>query len=197
MGYLIEIYKKIITSPRELFQDITNDIDRYRLPVYFLFFINTLIPLVKSFRMARENIDFFSNETLNLLLSLYSIPQVQWVVTLLVFFLFIILINFFSRFFSKNRGKSALIFCLLSIASVGILMQLLLTLLSEFLSHELLAMIRWIAFFWIAFLSIVAINICKKTSYVRALTIYFAAGLPVVLIVGLAGVAPFILWATN
>lgn len=197
MGYLVGIYKKIIISPRELFRDITSDIDRYRLPVCFLFFINALIPLVRSFRMAKENINFFSNENLNLLLSLYSIPQVQWVVTLLVFFLFISLINFFSSLFSENRGKSGLMFCLLSIASVGIIMQLLLVLLSEFLSHEILTMIRWIAFFWIAFLSIVGINICKEISYVRSIAIYFAAGLPVVLIVGLAGVAPFILWATN
>jgi len=193
MGYLLDIYKKIIISPRELFRDITNDINKYRLPVYFLFFINVLIPLVKSFMMERENIDFFSNEKINLLFSLYSIPQVQWVVTLLGFFLFIIFINVFS----KNRGKSGLVFCLLSIASIGILLQLLFVLFSEFLSHELLAMIRWIAFFWIAFLSVVAINICQKISYARSITVYVAAGLPVVVVVGLAGIAPFILWATN
>ncbi len=197
MNYLIKIYRKIIVSPRELFRDITNDTNRYRLPVYFLFVVNALIPLVKSFKITRENIAFFSNETLNLLLSIYSIPQIQWAITWLGFFLFIILIKLFSRFFAKNRGQSGLLFCILSIASVGILLQLLFIPLSKFLSHDLLAMIRWIAFFWIGFLTIVAISICQKVSYARSMAIYFAAGLPVVVVVGLTGVAPFILWATN
>lgn len=156
--------------------------------------MSCFITLFKSFSKKRYYNNFFSNQDINEILSFFNIPQIQWVITLLSFVLFIFLISKFCKFFLKKCNKKDLILCFMSISSAGILLHILFFIFHYFLSQQFIYMLRHIAFIWIAYLSIIAIKNSQNASYMKAIIIFILSGLPVIIIIGLAGLAPYSLW---
>ncbi len=192
---LLSIYKKMVLRPSGMFRDITREKERYYAVVYVMFFLSCLVPFAKSFTKEGSTIDFFSNEYINMLLSFCSVPQIQWVIIVLGFWFFLSLVKFLCRRLFKTCDVSSLTLCILSISCMGILLQLSFIVFSLFFSYKTIYILWWIAFAWIAFLSVVAIkNSQKNSSYIKSTVIYIVAGMPVVLVTGLMGVAPFLLW---
>ena len=169
----------------------------YDFSVYFLFFVSGFITFLKSFSIKKNNINFFSNENINEALSFFSIPQVKWVITYVSFILFIFIIRGFCHFLLKSSNKKDLIVCFLSISSAGILLQILFFAFHYFLSQNFIYVLSYIAFAWVVYLSIIAIKNSQNTTYMKSFLIYIFSGLPAFLIVGLTGLAPFLLWIVN
>ncbi|MBL0716934.1 MAG: YIP1 family protein [Desulfosarcina sp.] len=188
----LELFKNIILHPAKVFQNMRKD--EYAFIVYFLFLTSCLITFLKSFSKKKYNNNFFANQDINEIIFFFNIPQIQWVITLLSFVLFIFLIGNFCNFFLKRYNKKDLILCLLSISSVGILLHITFFVLHIFLSQQSIYMLGHIAFVWIICLSIIAIKNSQNTSYTKSIIIFILSGVPAVFIIGLSGLAPYSLW---
>lgn len=188
----LKLFKSVITNPTKMFQDIGRG--GHDFPVYFLFIVSVFITFFKSFSVAKKNVNFFSVEFINKILSFFAIPQIQWIIVFFSFVLFIFLISIFCRILLKGCNKKGLIVSFLSISSAGILLHIMFFIFHYFLSRNSIYMLRNIAFVWIIYLSIIAIKNSQNTSYIKSVVIYIFSALPVVLLSGLIGIAPFLLW---
>jgi len=164
------LFKSIIFNPARIFQNIGKG--KYDLTVYFLFLVSALITFFKSFSIKKHNINFFLNESINEILSFFSIPQIKWLITFLSFILFVFLIRVFCQFLLKGCNKKELMVCFLSISSAGILLQILFYILQYFLSQKSVYVLSYIAFVWIVYLSIIAIKNSQNASYMKSVMIY-------------------------
>lgn len=93
-----EIFKQIIISPNNFFKDLTNK----RKYIIFLFIINFIIVLVKSFFISRNNIIFFEDKILDKIFSFLAIPQAIVIITYLSFFIFSIIFFYYFKIFIKK-----------------------------------------------------------------------------------------------
>lgn len=191
----LDLFKGMIVNPAKTFQNMGKG--EHDFSVYFMFLLSGLITFFKSFCINKNNINFFSNEYINKILSFFSIPQIKWVITYLSFILFVFIIRGFCHFLLKRSNKKELIVCFLSISSAGILLQIFFFVCHYFLPQNFIYVLSYIAFVWIVYLSIIAIKNSQDTSYLKSFLIYIFSGLPAVLIVGLTGLAPFLLWLVN
>lgn len=188
----LELFKKIVINPAQLFKHLERS--EYEYSVYFLFFVSGLIPFYNSFSMEKQNINFYSNSTINEIMSFLSTPQITLILTFLSFIFFIVLIWGFCRILLKGYNNRKLIVCFLSISSAGILLQILFYFLQLFVVHEVVYWLSYIGFIWIVSLSVIAVKNSQNTSYMKSIMIYIFSAIPVVLIIGLTGLAPFLLW---
>jgi len=186
------LIKSVIVNPSKMFQSIENG--EHKFLAYFLFSVSGLITFIKSFSVNNNVVNFFQNDYIDKILSFFSVPQIKWIVTYIIFILFIFMIMGFCRFFLKRNNGKELIVCFLSISSAGILLQILFFVCHYFLPQNFIYVLSYIAFVWIACLSIVAIKNSQNTTYLKSFLIYFLSGFPAILIVGLTGLAPFLLW---
>jgi len=187
-----ELVKSILFNPARAYKNMSNGEHDYS--VYILFLVSCLTTLFKSFGKKKYKSNFFSNQDINEFLSFFNIPQIQWIIALLSFVLFIFLIGKFCKLFLKRYNKKDLIVCFLSISSAGILLHILFFIFHYFLSKQSIYMLRHIAFIWIIYLSIIAIKNTQNASYMKSIMIFILAGLPPIFIIGLPGLAPYSLW---
>ena len=188
---LSSTFKDIIINPTKLFRKIEQGSSNSS--IFVLFFISLLITFVKSFSKSQNFINFFSNENLNKILSFISIPQARWAITLLSFALSVYLIGIFCNLFLKRYNKK-LISCILSISSVGILLHLFFFIMYDLLSQKSIYLLRSISFIWVMCLSISAIKNTQNASYMESILVFVLSILPAILIIGLPGFAPYLLW---
>jgi len=182
----------VLLNPTKFFQNI-NKCD-YNLSAYSLFLTSCVITLFKSFSKKSYKNNYFTNQDINEIISLFNIPQIRWLIVLLSYVLFIFLIGKLCKFFLKKYNKQKLILSLLSISSVGILLHILFFIFHYFLSQQSIYMLRHIAFIWIICLSIIAIKNSQNASYMKSIMIFILSGLPPIFIIGLPGLAPYSLW---
>ncbi len=189
------LFKNIIFSPNRLFKEIGEG--EYNFAVWFLFGMSGLITFFKSFGIKTYNIYYFTNEHFNKIMSFFSIPQIKWFYAFLSFILFVLLMKFFCRFLLKKCKEKDLLLSVLSISSAGILLQIVFSILHYILSQTFIYMLSNIAFIWIVCLSIMAIKNSQGATYMKSCMIYIFSGLPVFLVIGLTGLAPFLLWLVS
>jgi hypothetical protein len=187
-----ELLKSIILNPEKAFKNMSKG--DYDCSVYVLFAVSCLITLLKSFSKKKYIGSYFTNRDINEFLSFFAIPQVRWGIALLGFILFVLLIGRFCKVFLKKYNKKVLVVSLLSISSVGILLHIIFFIFHYFLSQQSIYMLRRITFIWIAYLSIIAIKNSQNASCFKSIIIFIFAGLPAVFIIGLPGLAPYLLW---
>ena len=191
----LRLFKDIIFNPNEMFGKLEKA--GYDYSVYFLFGISGLITFFKSFSVKTYNINYFTNEHLNKAMSFFNAPQIKWLLTFLSFILFIFLIKTFCLFLLKKCKRKGLIVCTISISSAGILLQITFYTVQHFLPQTFVYVLSYIAFIWIICLTILAIKNSQNTSYMKSIMIYILSSLPVFLVIGLTGLAPFLLWLVS
>ncbi|MBI9090008.1 MAG: hypothetical protein JEZ12_12390 [Desulfobacterium sp.] len=189
------ILKNIIFSPNRIFKKIGKG--EYDFAVYFLFGMSGLITFFKSFGIKTYKNNYFVNEHFNILMSFFNIPQIKWLFAFISFFLFVFFMKILCLFLLKKCKKKHLMLGLLSVSSAGILLQIVFSVLHYILSQTFIYILSYIAFIWIVCLSIMAIKNSQDTSYVKSAMIYIFSGLPVFLVIGLTGLAPFLLWLVS
>lgn len=188
----LELFKDIIVHPT-VFLDRAGK-GKSDLAIYFLFIISIIITFFKSFSIKKYNFNYFSNEIINIVISFFNIPQTKCLIAFLGFGISLKLIVVFCRFLLKKCNKKELTMSFLAISCAGIILQAVFYILQHLLSQKSVYILSNIAFPWIIFLSITAIKISQNTSYTKSVIIYIMAGIPVIVIIGLIGLAPFLLW---
>ena len=188
----VYIFKNIVINPTKVFQEAQKG--RYDFSIYFMLLVACLITFFKSFSRKREVFNFFEREIINDILSFLSIPQIQWLIIFFSYILFVFLMMVVCKLLLKYCNKKDLFVCIVSISSAGILLQILFFILYYFVPQNYIYVLNRIAFIWAAYLSIAAIKNSQNTSYLKSIMIYIFAGLPVITIAGLAGLAPSFLW---
>ncbi len=189
----LNISMLLVMHPRECFSKITNENNAFLITV--LFAISCMIPLVKSlFEPDKYKNNFFQNQNLNELISFFNIPQIRWLLALAGFFLFLFLANYFGKIFTKKYNKQSLLYCLLAISIVGILSHAIFYIGSFFLPPYVLIQVRMVIFTWVIFLSISGIKNSQDISYKAAICIFVISALPSIILIGLPGFSPYLLF---
>ncbi|SCY49175.1 hypothetical protein SAMN05216233_11077 [Desulfoluna spongiiphila] len=187
-----ELFKNIIIHPAVFFDRAGKG--KSNLAIYFLFIVSIIITFFKSFSIKKHTFNYFSNEIINIVISFFNIPQTKWLIAFLGFSMFLMLIIVFCHFLLKKCNKKELTMSFLAISCAGIILQAVFYILEHLLSQKSAYILSNITFSWIIFLSITAIKISQNTSYSKSVIIYIIAGIPVIVIIGLTGLAPFLLW---
>ena len=187
-----ELLSYIILRPVSVFRKINNG--KYKYEVIIMFLASISITLFKSFSKNSYQGNFFSNQSVNEIVAFFDIPQIRWVITLISFGLFVFLVSIFCKLFLKKCNPKILVMTLMSISGVGVILHLLFSLFSIFLSQNLIYAARHLAFIWIVCLSIAAIKNSQQTTFIKSIIIFILAGLPPIFIIGLPGIAPYSLW---
>ncbi len=187
-----DIFKGVLFHPAKTFHDIESP--GFEVAIYVIFGICCFVTFLKSFLGEKVNSRFFENEIIDNIISFLTIPQIQLVVALLCYTLFIFVLCKVSNLFSQSNGEKKLILCLLSISSVGLLLHIIFYIVHFAFSIETMNILRRFSFFWVFCLSILAIKEIKNLSYLKSLGVFLVSGFPSVIIVGLPGLAPYLLW---
>lgn len=187
-----EIFKGVLFNPAKTFHDI--EAPSFGVAIYVIFGLSCLATFLKSFRGKMVGARFFENQIIDNIISFSTIPQVQWIVSLLCFALFIFLLGKVSGWLLKNNSNKQLKLCILSISSLGLLLHVVFFVASFIFSAKIMHFLRLFSFFWIFCLSILAIKEIKNLSYLKSLGVFVISGFPSFVIVGLPGLAPYLLW---
>jgi hypothetical protein len=187
-----KILKGLIIAPNKMFLSL-NSLS-LKGEVLFLFIIGALLTFLKSFNDKVLPINFWADNRANQILSFFSIPQVKWFIAYMCFFLFLLLLKIFCRIILKKCNRRDLFYFFMAISGAGIMLQLLFWFLASILPKEINYLLSYFAFLWIFFLSLIAIVKSQNTTFPKAIIIYLISALPVVIITGLPGVSPFLMW---
>jgi hypothetical protein len=190
----LKLFKGMITNPVKTFNEVKNG--KHLHSVYTLFIISSLLPLFKSFSKVKLYNNYFDNEIISSVLTFFSIPQISWLFVFICFALFLLIIKLFCLLFLKKCNTKELILCFMSISSVGILLQIVIFCIN-LISLNYVPFLRLIAFLWVAYLSIVAIQSSQNTTFLKSLGIYLLSVIPMILTLNFIGTAPFLLWVTS
>ena len=146
-----EIFKKIIIFPNNFFKDLTNK----RKYIIFLFIINFIIVLVKSFFISKSNIIFFEDKILDRIFSFLAIPQVAVIITYLSFFIFSIIFFIILKYSSRSSLSiyfyPSFLLSLMSISIIGIIAHII-SFPLNFFEKSLVLYIKYIFYIWVIFL---------------------------------------------
>ncbi len=186
------LLKGIIARPAKNFKKI--EIIEHEYYVYYIFLLSALIAFIKSFQRKGQTINFFPNDLANNIMSFLGNPQVQWFVSFLCYILLISMTSLLCSKWLKRYDKRSLKLCFLSISVIGIFLQVLFFTFSRFSTQEVVHVLRLGSFFWIITLSVAAIKNSQDASWFKSIIIYMFSAIPIVLVVGLTGIAPFLLF---
>ena len=192
LAALVELNKGIIISPRKMFQSLENR--KYIFLVHCIFILSSLITLIESFGIKQNKLNFYQSVNFNKSLSFFNAPIFQWALAYLCFFFFLILIKLCCSIILKHTNTKKLVLYFFSISGIGIMLQIIFFVLKLVLPHILVNLLFFIASLWIFFLSLIALQQSQNTTYTKSFIIYTLSGLPIVLISGFSGLAPFLLW---
>lgn len=189
---LICLVRAVIFQPGNVFRQVKKG--ELQREVLTIFCIAALIPLMKSFYLRRQFLNFFADERLNQLFSALSIPQIKWFVTYLAYFAMICLAYGICRLFRKVDSIRALLLAFMSISSIGIVSQIFFYLVNFVLPKNVMFIGSYCIYFWIAGLSIMAIQITQGLSFSKALTSFLPPAIFFTIICGMAAVSPYLAW---
>ena len=188
----LKILKDIMIAPERVFHRISSM--PMKREVLTLFLVGAVFTFTKSFGAKAQRINFWADSRVNEILSFFSIPQIKWLIAYISFFLFLLIVNLFCKILFKKSKLTDLILYFMSISGAGVMLQFIFLFLPLFFSKEVTYLLSYVAFLWIVYLSVLSIKISQDTTLSKAMIIYFASALPVVVITGLPGISPFLMW---
>ena len=193
MNVYFELFKGLLLYPSKFFHEITG---YYTKAIYTTFGLSCIVVFIKSFSKEIIYNSFFENTSVNNIISLLNIPQVQWCMSLLGFILFIIILINTSNCQQKKNNKD-LILCILSISSMGLLSHIVFFVIHFIFSAEIIHFLIIVIYLWFFCLNVLAIKEVRCISYLNSFFLFIISGFPSVLLVGLPGLAPYSLWLST
>ncbi len=190
--HLSSFLRKIVFSPISLFRQV--NANKFSFEVISLYVLTGIITFLKSFVLKGRSFVFQDNGLDDSILSLLSTPQARWALSYIFYFLLVLSIGFMGRVFWKNNGIRQILFLMMSISGVALILHPLFSLLSLTLPYDIVVFFERLVFMWVIVLSILAIQIWLNVSLCMAFIVYFVAGIPVVFIIGLPGLFPYLSW---
>lgn len=188
----LEIFKGVLFRPANAFRNI--EAIGFGMPIYVIFSFGCFVVFLKSFWRKKISGNYFENEIINNIISFLNIPQVEWVIALLCFALFLFLLCKISHWLSQKGSDKKLILSIMSISSIGILLNIVFLIAHPIFSIKIIYLLRHFSFLWIFYLTILAIKEIKNLSYLKSIGLFLVSGFPSVIIMGLPGLAPYLLW---
>jgi len=189
---VIQLLKDIVIRPRRLFEQISNG--KLSREVYITFGLGAFITFSKTFALKQHEINFFNNYHLNQILSLLSNPQIKWVLLYIFYFLFLFLIFSLCKFFFKQAKWKPLLLSLMSISGIGVISQILFFLFNFIFPKNLSAILSYLIFLWVAFLSVWAIKYSQNLPVTKSIILFLISALPIIFIIRLVGISPYLAW---
>lgn len=188
-----EIFKKIIIFPNNFFKDLTNK----RKYIIFLFIINFIIVLVKSFFISKSNIIFFEDKILDRIFSFLAIPQVAVIITYLSFFIFSIIFFIILKYSSRSSLSiyfyPSFLLSLMSISIIGIIAHII-SFPLNFFEKSLVLYIKYIFYIWVIFLNIFAIYNTLDVRLIKIIFSLFCAFSPFLIFGWILVVSPYLIF---
>lgn|GEM_PF-2631100 len=167
--------------------------------VLLLFLASALITFVKTFFVTERtgNLTFFNDSVLNAFFMFLRTPLVLWTVTLVGYFIFILSIFGLCKLLNGHANGKALFLSLMSLSGIGVVAQLACFVVQLISSHNLTVVsLGFIAHILVIVASVWAIESTQKTSFAKTLACFFIPYFPIVVLLGLPGIAPYLLWLT-
>lgn len=189
---VIQLLKDIVIRPRSLFEQISNG--KLSREVYITFSLGAFITFSKTFALKQHEINFYDNYHLNQIFSLLSIPQIKWALLYIIYCLFLFLIFSLCKFFFKCTRWKTLILSLMSISGIGVISQIVFFLFSFIFPKNLNAILSYLIFLWVAFLSVWAIKYSQDLPLTKSIILFFISALPIIFIIRLVGISPYLAW---
>ena len=188
------VTRDIFLQPGDVFRKVRNG--ELQKEIFILFSIAALIPLLKTFYLKRQFLNFFPDERLNQLLSTLSIPQVKWFVTYLAYFIMICFIFCICRLLGKSEKIKLLMLALMSISGVGIVAQIVFYPLQFVLPTKVMFIGSYCVYLWVFALSVKAIQVTQDLSLSKAVVSLLPPAIVFAVICGMAAVSPYLAWLT-
>ena len=186
---IIFTIKAIFVTPSVVFKKI--DSGEISTEVYWIFSASVFVSFLKTLHLGRYSINFFETGTDDLL-SYLSAPHVAWFLNYVFYFLFICSVFLFFRLLFKKLKIKPLFLSLMSISGIGVIFQILLFPVEQFIPANIITLIGYAVFLWTIILSLLAIKISLDTTYPKTIIIFFILALPIIFVVGLTGIAPYL-----
>jgi len=165
--------------------------------VLLLFLASALITFVKTFFKTERtrNITFFNDSVLNAFFMFLSTPLVLWAVTLVGYFIFILSIFGLCKLLNGHANGKALLLSLMSLSGIGVVVQLACFVVRLISSHNLaVVLLGFTAYVLVIVASLWAITSTQKMSFAKTLACFFIPYFPIVVLLGLPGISPYLLW---
>lgn len=186
----MNLLKAIIVSPGDLFR---NSIDK-RKEIVSLFVFSFVVVLLKSFFKRRHTAtNFFDSQTLNDIFSFLAIPQVAAIVTYLLFFVFVIVLFFIIKLFSKEVSFKPLLLSLMSLSGIGVIAHFI-TIPLIFFAKSLIMPISYVFYLWVIILSLWSIKNSQNLALVKVIPSFLVVAAPFLLFGWLLVISPYLVF---
>ncbi len=186
----MNLLKAIIVSPGDLFR---NSIDK-RKEIVSLFVVSFVVVLLKSlFERKHAPTNFFNSQTLNDIFSFLAIPQVVAIITYLLFFVFVIVLFFIIKLFSKEVSFQPLLLSLMSISCIGVIAHFI-TIPLIFFAKSMIMPISYMFYLWVIALSFWSIKNSQDLPLVKVIPVFIVVVAPFLLFGWLLVISPYLMF---
>lgn len=186
--------RDIILRPVNIFRKIENgDIQN---EVFLVFAVSCLVTLFKSFLTRRNVFNFFADERLNQIVSIFSANQIRWLVIYIAYFAMIYSVFVICRLFGREQSLKPLMLALMSISGVGIVSQVFFYPLHLVLPKNIILIGSYVVYLWVTGLSIRAIQMTQGLSFLKAIASFLPPAIIFITICGMAVISPYLAWLT-
>jgi hypothetical protein len=161
-----------------------------------LFLAGLLITFLKSLSVAKKGVTptFFGGSVLNSLFLWLNNPQVRWVVVYCAYFLFIFLIILLCKLLIGRIDARLLVLSLISVSAIGVMLQVFFYTLKFILPQNVVVIFGYVAYLWVAFVSLKAVAESQKMSFIRAAVCFGLPAIVTIILAGLPAISPYLAW---
>jgi len=191
----IRLIIEVVLRPTRAFENIRNG--KSAREVYIVFCIGAILTFLKSFLMKKHTMTFFEDNRINAIFTLLSIPQLQWGIMYVSYFVFIGVIFFISNKLNKQAKFKNSTLVLMSISSIGCIAQPVFYIVLFVLPREVVHFANLMVCLWALFLSLLAVKTIQDVSFLRAAAWLFIVAVPLIFLFRFPGVLPYLAWLSE
>ena len=184
----------VIVHPVTVFKEIRQG--KYLTETLILFVLGVLITFLKSFLARGRAMSFFADEHLNQFFSILSLPQIQWLLIHVMYFVFLLGILGLCRLFNRVGSTRSLVFAFMAISAVGVVGQVLFSAIQFVVPQDWLVWGEKFLYLYVISLSLQAIRVTQDLSFPQAFVSFFSPAVVLVALMGLTTIAPYLAWLT-
>jgi hypothetical protein len=161
-----------------------------------LFLAGLLITFLKSLSAAKKGITpaLFGGSTLNSLFLWLNNPQGRWIVVYCAYFMFIFLIFLLCKLLIGRIDARLLVLSLISVSAIGVVLQVFFYTLRFILPQNAVVILSYLAYIWVAFVSLKAVAESQKMSFIRAAVCFALPAIVTIILAGLPAISPYLAW---
>jgi len=185
----------IISTPKKMFNNVQNG--KFASESYVMFAICMTFIVLKSFAMPNHSNTFYHDKLIDRIVYIFNIPQVEIFISLLLYFLFIMCVFYLCKIFRINLDFKPFFVSMLSISSIGIVAQLLFTVLKLVVHSNILHIGFYLVWLWCVILSVLAVQRAGNSFYFLTTLSFITPAFFFVYFFGLTVIFPYLAWVSK